>query len=221
MYTTVFFDMDGLMYNSERIYLETWKEASRISGIPMSEALLMRIPGSSKKTITGYFLEAYGGRWSECLEVLRQARAPLMERVLDSDIPLKKGLMRLLEYLAEHRYRIGVATSSTRETTVKRLARSGLTGYFTHIICGTDVSKHKPDPEIYLTLMERFQAKQEECIILEDFLHGLQAGKAAGCDVVFVPDLVRRFEGEELFYRYKVSSLEEVIPILQAETANV
>jgi HAD superfamily hydrolase (TIGR01509 family) len=113
-----------------------------------------------------------------------------IERVKAEGIPVKKGLIELLEFLKERDIKIALATSTSHETARFNLEISNTLKYFDTLVCGNDVKNGKPHPEVFLTAAERLGAKPENCLAYEDSINGIKSAYAAGMVTVMVPDYI-------------------------------
>ena len=109
---------------------------------------------------------------------------------MEDGLPLKAGVRELLQDLSDIGVPMAVATSTRGERARIKLARSGIDGYFRHVVTSSDVSHSKPAPDLYLLAAERLGIPPRECVALEDSEYGVRAASAAGLRVIQVPDLV-------------------------------
>ena len=119
----------------------------------------------------------------------RECMAMMVERE-KTDLQLKPGAADLLPALKKAGYRLAVASSSPRDMVLTNLGRTGIDSYFDVVVCGDEVSRGKPDPDIFLLAAERLGLLPGDCYVLEDSPNGLLAARAAGCRPVMIPDLV-------------------------------
>lgn len=146
---------------------------------------------------------------------MKKVHAMMAERFEKEGVPVKKGLVSLLQYLKENSYKTIVATSSNRDRVDKILKQAGITEYFDDSICGDEVTKGKPDPEIFLKACQKLGVSTDEAIVLEDSEAGIQAGSTAGIRVICVPDMkYPEKQYEEKAYRI-LSDLNEVKEFLK------
>ncbi|MBQ6441255.1 MAG: HAD family hydrolase, partial [Lachnospiraceae bacterium] len=106
-------------------------------------------------------------------------------------IPMKAGVIELLEYLQEQGIRIGLASSTRKDIVERELADAGILHYFESVTGGDVVKISKPNPEIYLIACDKMQESPEECFAIEDSFNGIRAAKAAGMRPIMVPDLIQ------------------------------
>ena len=118
-------------------------------------------------------------------------------KMVDDRLALMPGVPELLDDLDDQGYRVAVATTTSRELTEHRLKKMGVYDRFEYILCGNEVVKRKPDPEIYLKVLNALELRQEEVLVLEDTGYGVAAASAAGCDVIMVPSVNEPTEAEE------------------------
>lgn len=214
-YAAVIFDMDGLLIDSERIAFEAFIEACTCFDFEADPSVYLRCIGSNAARTREILLEGYGESFpAEKIE--RYWTEIYMKAAYDKPVPLKKGVNRLLRYLQEAALPMAVATSTAYGIAERKLTNAGIIEYFQLITGGDQVSKSKPDPEIYLLAAQRLGVAPGRCLALEDSDNGVRAAYAAGMDVVQVPDLVKPSESLLHLNHLIVDSLEEV-PALISE----
>lgn len=208
------FDMDGLIFDSERVVQRTWNYAGEKLGYGRVGEHIYHTLGFNVKRREAYFKSVYGEdfRMDEFNAITRKTFYDIVDV---EGLPVKTGARELLAYAKEKGLLLGVATSSRREYSVRNLTNAGLMKYFDGCIFGDMVTQAKPEPEIYLRACEIVGARPKESMALEDAPAGIRSAHAAGMYPIMVPDLVQPDEEvERLCYR-KVDSLLEVIPILE------
>lgn len=188
MIKAVIFDMDGLMIDSERVTFEGYQHVMKKMGLEITRDFYLTLLGKPIKGIYQRFYDAYGNDFpiEAVIKEVHQYMADLFET---EGVPLKPGLSQLLEYLKAHQYRTIVATSSNRDRVDKILARAGITAYFDDSICGDEVTKGKPDPEVFLKSCEKLGITPDQAIVLEDSEAGILAASRAKIQVLCVPDM--------------------------------
>ncbi|MBO4877922.1 MAG: HAD family phosphatase [Ruminococcus sp.] len=184
------FDMDGLMLDTEKLYLLYWKQAASEFGYDMKDEHVWSIRSLARKYSIARLKSLFG---EDCpTEDIRARRTVLInEHVMKHGIDLKPGLFELLDYLREHGVKMAVATATPRERTVMYLTKVGAMDYFDALVCGDMVTNGKPDPDIYLTAARELGLPPEECAALEDSPNGATAGYRAGCKVLMIPDMTQ------------------------------
>lgn len=133
----------------------------------------------------------------------------------EDGVQLKKGTQELLKYLQEHGYSIALATSSLSSRAHSILDEHDVLHYFDEMICGSDISRGKPFPDIFLKACERLNVLPSEAIVLEDSEAGIQAAYDAKVPVYCIPDLKQ--PGEDYVQKTQgvLTSLLDVITILE------
>lgn len=189
-YKAVIFDMDGVIFDSERCVIECWKVIAKKYDISNIEAVLMQCLGVTYEEGKKIFLKYYGESFP--YDERKKERSDLYhERYDNGRLPLKIGIRDLLIYLKENDYKVGVA-SSTREAIVsKQLIDADLRKYFDNLTCGDMLKRSKPEPDIYLMACEKLGVKPEETIAIEDSFNGIRSAYRAGVFPIMVPDLAQ------------------------------
>ena len=124
-----------------------------------------------------------------------------------------------MDYLRDKGVRLAVATATPRERTLKYLEKIGTADRFDAVVCGDMVTSGKPDPEIYLTAARELGLPPENCAAFEDSPNGLKAARAAGCQVIMIPDMTQPQPEDEPFYDAVYSSLDEAIDFFERREA--
>ncbi len=188
MIRAAIFDMDGTMYDTERISWEGWQEGLKKFGyvLPFEKYLTFRGRNNDENRkdflkICGPDADFDGGRKIRSEYVRRKRR--------EEGIPVKPGLYEVLEACREKGLKIAVATSTSRNYAEENWAMTGVTGYFDETVCGDEVTRSKPDPEIFLKTAKKLGFSPEECLVLEDSPNGILAAFLAGCVVMDIPDM--------------------------------
>ena len=182
------FDMDGVLIDTEKLYLRFWKMAAAEFGYEMRDEHVFAVRSMARK-YSGPKLKSLLGQDFPTEEV-RSRRSELMNEFIEKHgIETKKGLFRLLNLLRDSGYRIAVATATPRERTLMYLSRIGALEYFDAVVCGDMVTTGKPAPDIYLTAAKELGLPPEQCAAFEDSPNGLIAAHTAGCYTVMVPDM--------------------------------
>ena len=189
-YKAVIFDMDGVIFDSERLVLEGWQEIAAKYGIKGIEEVLPRCLGVNAQATREIFREHYGQEFPYD-EYKKEASALFHSRYGNGKLPLKPGVKELLSYLKENGYLVGLA-SSTRQAIVEQEIRdAGLMPYFDNLVCGDMLKRSKPEPDIYLKACENLDVEPRMAVAVEDSYNGIRSAKRAGMVPVMVPDMVQ------------------------------
>ena len=188
MIKAVIFDMDGLMIDSERVTFEGYQHILSKMGKTITEDFYITLLGKPIKGIFQRFYDVYGNDFP-IESVITDVHQYMAERFETEGVPLKTGLVELLKYCREKGYRTIVATSSNRNRVDTILKSAYIEQYFDDSICGDEVTKGKPDPEVFLKSCMKLGVNTDEAVVLEDSEAGIQASYAAGIKVICVPDM--------------------------------
>ena len=211
----VIFDMDGTMFDTERMWATFWEPALAALGLPYREGLAEAARGTAGVTTRNVVRQFYG---PDCDA---EAIVDSLHRVADevffsAPVPKKPGLDALLAWLKTRHIPLAVASSSREAMIRHNLDIWGLTQDFTAIVSGQHVAHSKPDPEIFLLTAQKLNVEPSRCLVLEDSYNGVRAGAAGGFVTVMVPDLVPADDEMKRLYTMECASLEEVLEKLKA-----
>jgi len=191
----VIFDMDGSLVDSMWIWKSIDIEYLGRFGIPLPEGLQSEIQGMSFGETAVYFKEHF-----PIPDSVEEIKADWNRMAWDKylyEVPLKEGIPQFLEYCREEGIRLGIATSNSRELAENVAKVHRLRDYFTSIVTGSDVERGKPAPDIYLAAAQELGASPERCLVFEDIVQGILAGRNAGMRVCAVEDLYSAREREK------------------------
>ena len=181
MIRCVIFDMDGTLYDTEKIYREGWLQA----GVPLNT--YMNFIGTTNQYIADRLTEI--GLNAE--QVISSKIAWVNTFLEEEGIPIKEGAVRALKWLRDHGIISVIATSSAMEVADKYLEATGMREYFSHVVSGFLLEHGKPEPDIFLMAAEQAGIEPSECAVVEDSFNGVRAGHAAGMYTIMVPDLIQ------------------------------
>lgn len=185
---TVIFDMDGLMFDTERIAVLAWDYAGEKLGIGKAGYLIPHIIGLRWERISAFLCNEFGEDFdAELFHTTVSGFIAVYYK--NHHVPVKPGLYSILELLKQNKVKTAVASSSPLKTVEYNLNDAGIMDCFDVILSGDEVKKSKPDPDIFLLACEKLGAEPEDCYVLEDSRNGLLAAHSAGCKAVMVPDL--------------------------------
>ena len=188
MIKAIIFDMDGLMIDSERVTFECYQERLKDMNLTMDEEFYKTLLGKPIKGIYQRFYDVYGNDFP-IENVIQDVHQLMAERFETEGVPVKKGLVELLHYLKDNNYKTIVATSSNRDRVDKILAQAKITEFFDDSICGDEVTKGKPNPEVFLKSCQKLGVNVDDAIVLEDSEAGIQASYDANIKVICIPDM--------------------------------
>ncbi len=186
----VIFDMDGVIFDSERIYIECCMEVAAKYGMTNVEEVSHRCIGTTSVETRRILIEAYGEDfpldqyWKESTEIFWQVYKK------EGHLPVKEGVRELLADISSKKIPIAIGSSTRTDTVRLQLKDAGLLDYFTRIIGGDLVERSKPAPDVFLKAAEALGAEPGQCLVIEDSYNGIRAARAAGIYSVMVPDLL-------------------------------
>lgn len=192
MNKAVVFDMDGVLFDSERIISQIWREIAVIDGIDANqmEIAIKKCTGLNHTDISIFFHRHFGSDFN--YNEFRNRAAMMFHNKVDIEgLPIKKGVYEILKYLSESTYKIGLASSSSTESIHKNLKRADITDYFQVIVGGDMVEHSKPEPDIYLKACSCLGVNPEKSIAIEDSPNGIRSAKSAGMLPIMVPDMIQ------------------------------
>lgn len=208
------FDMDGTMFDTERLSLEGWMAGCGSFGIPLTFEQFLLFRGHSieenRKLFCGWF-----GSDAPYHEVRALRDRYISDFITREGIPVKPGLFELLSALKELGLRSCIATGTARPAAQKYWERSGVLPWFDCTICGNEVVNCKPDPEIFLRAAEKLGTDPGECVIFEDSPNGIKAALSSGSHLIIVPDLDEPGEDMKKASDAVCATLADAIPIVK------
>ena len=182
----VLFDMDGTLIDSLWMWRSIDREFLGSRNIPMPDKLQKNIDGMSFSETACYFKEAFN--LAEPVEEIKTIWNNMAMDKYRYEVPLKEGAREFLEALKAKGYKMGIATSNSRELAMCCLEALGIDKYFDSVVTACDVGAGKPAPDIYLKSAKNCGVEPCECIVFEDILQGIEAGHNAGMKVCTVYD---------------------------------
>lgn len=212
MIEAVIFDLDGSMVDSMWIWRAIDIEYLGRFNIALPEKLQADIEGMSFSETAAYFKERFA--LPDSLEQIKADWNRMAWHKYEQDVPLKKGVLALLDYCKVHNILLGIATSNSRELVETVVRAHHLESYFDCIMTACEVEKGKPAPDIYLAVAKALQVSPADCLVFEDIIPGIQAGLAAGMRVCAVYDQYSAYQDEEKrqladYYTYDFKELME------------
>ena len=223
------FDMDGTMFDTERLRFQTLQQASReLIGVEFSESYLMQCLGLSARSAEQLAKERYG-QDVPYAEIRQRADVLELEHVRHHGVPIKKGLLQVLERLRKAGLKMAVATSSRRAIAEEYLINANVYKFFDVLVCGDEIRQGKPHPEIFISAAEKINLSPAQCLMFEDSENGLRSAYDAGGMTVLFKDI--KIPNESMLaqaqYYYEtvedfLGELNQFVPVLdmpELETA--
>lgn len=190
----IIFDMDGLMFDTERIGHLAWERVAEKYQFSYSIDITKRFIGKNYKAIMAVLKDEYGENapvefWHE--ESWMERKQIFLE---NGTLGLKPGLIEILTFLKDLKIKLAVASSSKHADIIHHLNHEGLSEYFDFVVGGDEVKESKPNPDIFLMPCRAFDVVPQNALVIEDSYNGFLAARSAGIPVIVVPDLVEPTE---------------------------
>lgn len=207
------FDMDGLIFDSERLFMNMKHTILKEYGYPAREEDYVKTIGLAGQQLRDKLAELYGQEYPAD-EISRKARTKVNEYMESHGPDIKPGIGTLLKCFRKHQILCCVASSSRHEYVEKYLKLAHLDNYFSFIIGGEEVARSKPEPDIFLAACKRAHINPSDAIVLEDSENGIRAAFAANIPAVCIPDLKQ--PSPEIVEKAAVvlKSADELIPFI-------
>jgi len=197
----VFFDMDGLLIDSERLTREACKYAGGECGVGFTDEFYGTLIGKSDDESKRAVLERFGTNFP--FDTFMTLVSSKMKELLQHGDLFKKGAREIVQYVDDIKIPTALVTSSHHNDVHERIGE--MIGYFSTVVARDDVQRGKPAPDLYIEGISRLGLNPDECIVFEDSPVGAEAALQAGLNVVIVPDLIK--PGNEI--KNKVSAICE------------
>lgn len=214
----VVFDMDGVIFDSEKLYRKHWMITGAEYGIEEEKmrSLCNQIAGATRVRNEKLMKSEFGQDFD--YGTFREKTMTRMDQdILENGLELKSGVLELFEYLKKENYKIGLATSTSKERAERNLKNAGIYTVFDQIIYGEMVQNGKPAPDIYQKACQNLGVKPEEAIGIEDSINGVKSSAAAGLHTIMVVDLIEPTKEVENLADAIYDSLFQVIDLLRGE----
>ena len=184
---SIIFDMDGVIFDTELVYLEIWSKVFEKYGYKLQKEVYAEVLGTGRENVKKVFLNNYGNELP--IDKMYREKDEDLEKAVDKGIPLKQGAYEILSYLKNNNYKIALATSASKERALKQLRHADIEKFFDVIVSRDDVKETKPNPDIFLKAAKKLNVNPNECIVIEDSSAGIKAAFNAGMAGIHVVDL--------------------------------
>ncbi|MCX2427068.1 HAD-IA family hydrolase [Acinetobacter baumannii] len=214
-------DMDGTMFDTERLRFQTLQQASQeLIGQEFSHEYLMQCLGLSATTAEKLAQRLYGVD-VPYKEIRKRADEMELEHIRKHGVPIKKGLVQVLERLRKSGLRMAVATSSRRAIAEEYLINANVYKFFDVITCGDEVEQGKPHPEIFLKAASQLHLDANQCLMFEDSENGLTSAHTSKGLTILLKDIKEpndeMLEKAHFYYDQMydfLTDLDQFIPVM-------
>lgn len=213
-YKAVIFDLDGVLCSTDQLHYQAWKAIADREKIPFSEQDNDRLRGVSRMESLNRILEKAGRAYTQSerealAEEKNQIYRGLLQRIRPSD--LSEDVRFTLDTLEKYEVRMAVGSSSKNTRTI--LHRLGIYERFAAISDGTNITKSKPAPEVFLKAAEMLALKPGDCLVVEDALAGIEAAANGGFDSAGIGEA-----GNSRLVTHPIERLSALLPLFAEQT---
>ena len=185
----VIFDMDGVLFDTERMCMDAWSQVAKKRGIAGMDDVARSCIGLNANDTRKLVLSHYGEDFA--YDDFRNAVSSWMNtRIKIYGLPVKPGVGRLLEYLKHKEIPVGLASSTGYASVLSHLKNAGIVDNFQVIITGDMIEHSKPSPDIYVLACRKLGAVPSRAYAIEDSPNGIRSAYSAGLKPILVPDMI-------------------------------
>lgn len=210
------FDMDGLLFDTETIYVEYGREVAKEMGYTITNEIIEKTTGLTDERARIIYKEELGQEFPYD-EMMGTVKAHIFEKALKGEVPLKSGAEEILEFLKSNNKQMVLATSSDLRMANALTEGKDVKKYFSHFITAEDVTHGKPDPEVFLKGAEKAGVSPEKTVVFEDSFNGVRAAHAAGTFPIMVPDKLKPTEEIVKLVYKRFDNLLEVLDYFEGK----
>lgn len=183
----IIFDMDGVLFDTEKLYERFWCEAAKNLGYHMTVEDVAAVRSTDAKKACEILKKRLGEDFD--YDAVKKHRIELMHNFTTSyGVELKPYVREFLDFINDEGYKIALATTSNMERATNYLKMGDIYHFFDYLLSGDRVTKGKPDPEIYEKAAKGLGLNPKECYAVEDSYNGVRSAYNAGCRVIMIPD---------------------------------
>ncbi len=215
-FDAIVFDMDGVIFDSERATMDCWIEVAAAHGIPDIKIPYYACIGVNAARTKEIMLEAYGDEFPyERYD--KEASLLYHEKYDGGRLPMKSGVREILTFLKDSGKKIALASSTKKEKVINQLRDAEIFPFFDEIVTGDMVSKSKPEPDIFLLACEKIEVSPERAYAIEDSYNGIRAAYRGNLRPVMVPDILPADDEMRELACIVLDSLNDVITYLKED----
>lgn len=206
--TTVIFDMDGLLIDSEPLWGKAMEEVFAGMDIALRPELVAQTTGLRTSEVVDYWFHHFGWTGKAPDQVTEEVVNLVTEKILQQGAAMK-GLAYILQFFHERAFKIGLASSSPMSLIRSVLEHLQIRSYFQAVYSAEYEDYGKPHPAVYLACARELNSHPRECVVFEDSVTGLIAAKAARMKTVAVPEAHRRDDPRYVLADLTLNALDE------------
>lgn len=185
----VIFDMDGVVFDSEKLVLLCWEKVAERHHVEKITEVMTACIGTTKVKTEEIVTDHYGADFP--YDALSKEASALFHETVDRDgLPVKRGVRELLDYLQGEEVPLAVASSTRLEVVSQELKQAGLYEYFQVVMGGDQLRRSKPEPDIYLMACDKLGIQPAQAYAIEDSYNGIRSAYSAGMKPIMVPDIL-------------------------------
>ena len=183
----IIFDMDGVIFDTEMVYLKVWSKVFEKYGYKMTKEIYTSVLGTGRENVKKVFVNNYGSNLP--IDDMYKEKDENLAKEIEKGVALKAGAYEILKYLKENDFKIALATSAISKRAFKQLKQANIYKFFDAVVCRDEVEKTKSNPDIFLKAADKLNVNKSECIVIEDSSAGIKAAFNAGMIPIHVIDL--------------------------------
>ena len=212
----VVFDMDGVLFDTERLCQESWMAAAKENGLPGMEEIFPQCIGLNANDSRRIVLDAYGEDFNYN-GFREQASVWFWDYIENNGLPMKPGVREILAWLKQENWALGLASSTRQSSVLHHLGQAGIRDYFSVVITGDMVEHSKPLPDIYLLACRELGVEPVRAYAIEDSPNGIRSAHRAGMSPLMVPDMIAPDEEMRKLSTRIFKDLGEVLEFLKGK----
>ncbi len=179
------FDMDGLLFDTEKVYKASWAATAKYYGKARGEEIAVAVSGTGDEVCRRTIHEFYPDLDVE--EFFKRV-VDTAQKNFEHGVEMMAGVEEILQFFKTSGVKMAVASSSPLWVVERNLAGAGIREYFVALVDSKKIARGKPEPDIFLKAAEMLNLAPENCYVFEDSYNGIRGAAAAGCVPVMIPD---------------------------------
>lgn len=207
------FDMDGLIFETEKIFLKIMPEVIKSLGYPVNKDIIYNSIGMTTKNIENLYKNYYGENFPYST-FSKKIHQKLLEHNKLYGLELCDGVIDVLKYLKENNKKCVIASSSDKFIINEYINRNNLSSFFIDYTAGSEVTHGKPNPEIFLLAAKKQNVDPKNCIVFEDSYNGIRAAYKANMKAIMVPNVLDPNEEMENICTLIIKNIKEILKYL-------